>query len=149
MHIMQASKKGMVKSFDLGCEICENYVKSLSGYGSVVQFWSLTLLDVGGGPHGPTLGVISCHSVGDAPTNSKFLDFSQWNPYFHLVKQFFTFFIHFYKKITVKIFCSPKKRKIFWWKWSKTLFSQKYLHFLFQLCNQYALRNFLRCITCL
>ena len=24
-----------------------------------------------------------------APTNSKFLDFSQFNPYFHLVKSFF------------------------------------------------------------
>ena len=81
-NIMQASKKGMVKSFDLGCEICENYVKSLSGYGSVVQFWSLTLLDLGArGPHGPTLGVISCHSVGD----SKFLDFSHLHPYFHLI----------------------------------------------------------------
>ena len=28
----------------------------------------------------------------DAPTNSKFLDFSQLHPYFHLVKSFFTFF---------------------------------------------------------
>ena len=40
----------------------------------------------------PPLGVISHHSVGDAPTNSKFLDFSQFDPYFHLVKSFFTFF---------------------------------------------------------
>ena len=36
---------------------------------------------------------------------------------------------------------------IFWHKWSKKLFSHKYWHFLFQLCNQYAFRNFLRCIT--
>ena len=56
--IMQASKKGVVKSFDLGCEISENYVKSLSGYDSVVQFWSLTLLDVGGGVRtDPTLAL--------------------------------------------------------------------------------------------
>ena len=45
MPTMQASKKGVVKYVDLGCEICENYVKSLSGYGSVVQFWSLIITD--------------------------------------------------------------------------------------------------------
>ena len=37
-------------------------------------------------------GHISRHSVVDAPTNSKFLGFSQLHPYFHLVKSFFTFF---------------------------------------------------------
>ena len=73
----------------------------------------LTLYHVGGGPHGPPLGVISCHSVGDAPTNSKFLDFSQLHPYFHLVKSFFTFFCNFYKKITVKKKFRPKKERFF------------------------------------
>ena len=38
---------------------------------------------------------------------------------------------------------------IFWRKWSKSFFSHKYWHLLFQNCIQYALRNFLRCITCL
>ena len=33
-----------------------------------------------------TPGIISSHLVEDAPTNSKFLDFSQLYPYFHLVK---------------------------------------------------------------
>ena len=63
----------------------------------------------GGGPHGPPLGVISCHSVGDAPTNPKFLDFSQFDPYFHLVKSFFTFFCNFYEKNAVKFFFRHKK----------------------------------------
>ena len=67
----------------------------------------------GGGLARPSLGVISRHSVGDAPTNSKFLDFSQFDPYFHLVKSFFTFFCNFYKKITVKIFFRPKKERFF------------------------------------
>ena len=40
----------------------------------------------GGGLARPPLGVISCHSVVDAPTNSKFLDFSQLHPFFHLIK---------------------------------------------------------------
>ena len=66
-----------------------------------------------GGPHGPPLGVISCHSLEDAPNNSKFLDFSQLHLYFHLVKSFFTFFCNFYKKITVKIFFRPKKQWFF------------------------------------
>ena len=35
---------------------------------------------------------------------------------------------------------------IFSWKWSKTYFSHKYWHFLFQICNQYALGNFLRAL---
>ena len=77
---------------------------------------------MGGGPHGPTLGVISCHSVGDAPTNSKFLDFSQIHPYFHLVKSFFTFFCNFYKKITVKKFVRPKKERFFHENGQKHLF---------------------------
>ena len=58
-------------------------------------FWIdfLPLYDAGGGSHEPPLGVISHHSVGDAPTNPKFLDFSQFDPYFHLVKSFFIFFL--------------------------------------------------------
>ena len=36
----------------------------------------------------------------DAPTNSKFLDFSQLHPYFHLVKSFFIFFCNFHNKQT-------------------------------------------------
>ena len=73
----------------------------------------LTLYHVGGGPHGPPLGVISCHFVGDAPTNPKFLDFSQFDPYFHLVKSFFTFFCNFYKKNAAKIFFCHKKERFF------------------------------------
>ena len=61
----------------------------------------------------PPLGVISCHSVGDAPTNSIFLDFSNKHPYFHLVKSFFIFFCNFHQKITVKIFFRPKKERFF------------------------------------
>ena len=44
---------------------------------------------MGGGPHGPPLGVISCHSVVDAPTNSKFLDFSQLHLLTKMVKIIF------------------------------------------------------------
>ena len=55
------------------------------------------------------LGIISRHSVMDAPNNSKFLDFSQLHPYFHPVFSFFTFFCNFYKKITVNFFFHPKK----------------------------------------
>ena len=66
-----------------------------------------------GGSGKTPLGVISCHSVGDAPTNSKFLDFSNKHSYFHLVKSFFTFFCNFYKKITVKNFFCPKKERFF------------------------------------
>ena len=101
----------------------------------------------GGGLARPPLGVISCHSVEDAPTNSKFLDFSQFDPYFHLVKSVFTFFCNFYPKISVKFFFRPKKYWFFDENGQKPFFSQKYCHFLFQLCNQYALRNFLRRIT--
>ena len=68
---------------------------------------------MGGGPHGPPLGVISCHSVGDAPTNSIFLDFSNKHPYFHMVKSFFIFFCNFHQKITVKFFFRPKKERFF------------------------------------
>ena len=67
----------------------------------------------GGGFVRIPLGIIYHHSVGDAPTNSKFLDFSNKHPYFHLVKSFFTFFCNFYKKITVKIFFRPKKQRFF------------------------------------
>ena len=62
----------------------------------------------------PIRCVISRHSVGDAPTNSKSLDFSQFDPYFHLVKSFFIFyFCNFYKKINVEIFFRPKKERFF------------------------------------
>ena len=64
-------------------------------------------------PHRPPLGVISCHFVGDAPTNPKFLDFSQFDPYFHLVKSFFTFFCNFYEKNAVKFFFRHKKERFF------------------------------------
>ena len=64
-------------------------------------------------------------------------------------KVIFHFFVISTKKSPSNFFFHPKKRKIFWRKWSKTFFSQKYCHFLFQLCDQYALRFFLRCITCL
>ena len=67
---------------------------------------------VGGSARTP-LGDISCHSVVDAPTNSKFLDFSLLHLYFYLVKSFFTFFCNFYKKITVKIFFRPKIQQLF------------------------------------
>ena len=64
--------------------------------------------------HGPPLGVISCHSVVDAPTNSKFLDFSQLHLYFHLVKSFFTFFfVISTKKLLSKFFFRPKKQRFF------------------------------------
>ena len=59
------------------------------------------------------LGVISCHSVVDAPTNPKFLDFSQFDPYFHLVKSFFIFFCNFYKKNGMKFIFLPKKERFF------------------------------------
>ena len=49
----------------------------------------------------------------DAPTNPKFLDFSQFDPYFHLVKSFFIFFCNFYKKNAVKNFFQPKKERFF------------------------------------
>ena len=39
------------------------------------------------------------HPVGDAPTNSKFLDISQLDPYFHQVNSFFTFFVISTKKL--------------------------------------------------
>ena len=68
---------------------------------------------MGGGPHGPPLGVISCHSVEDAPSNPKFLDFSKFDTYFHLVKWFFIFFGNFYKKNGVKKFFRHKKERFF------------------------------------
>ena len=66
-----------------------------------------TLLDVGGSGQTPPWRYQP--PLGDAPTNSKFVDFSQFDPYFHLVKSFFIF----YKKITVKFFCHPKKERFF------------------------------------
>ena len=72
----------------------------------------LTLYYMGGGSHEPPLAVISCHFVGNAPNNPKFLDFYQFDPYFHLVKSFFTFFGTF-TKISVKIFFRPKKEQFF------------------------------------
>ena len=75
--------------------------------------YSLTLFHAGGGLARPPLGVISCHSLVDAPTNPKFLDFSQFDPYFHLVKSFFIFFCNFYKKTAVKFFFRPKKERFF------------------------------------
>ena len=75
------------------------------------QNWSvnLTLYHAGGGLARPPLGVISCHSVVDAPTNPKFLDFSNKHPYFHLVKSFFIFFVTSTKKTLSKIFFDLKK----------------------------------------
>ena len=102
----------------------------------------------GGGLHGPPLSIISCHSVGDAPTSFKFLDFSLLHLYFHLVMSFFTCFCNFYKKIIVKIFF-PLKKKDFLTKMVKIIFfSHKHWHFLFKNCDQYSLRNFLRRVTC-
>ena len=68
----------------------------------------LTLQDAGGG-----LGVISHHSVGDAPANPKFLDFCNFDPYFHLVESFLTIFYYFHKEIIVENFCPPKKNRFF------------------------------------
>jgi hypothetical protein len=67
----------------------------------------------GGGSHEPPLGIISHHSVGDAPTNPKFLDFSQFDPYFHPGKVIFHFFCNFFKKNAVKFFFQPKKEQFF------------------------------------
>ena len=61
----------------------------------------------------PIRCVISRHSVGDAPTNSKSLDFSQFDPYFHLVKSFFIFFAISTKKLTSKYFFDLKKNDFF------------------------------------
>ena len=74
-----------------------------------LSYRALTLYDAGGGSHEPPLGIISHHSVGDAPTNPKFLDFSQFDPYFHLVKSFFIFFVTSTKKMPSKIFFNLKK----------------------------------------
>merc|ERR1712051_390553 len=73
------------------------------------RFTLLTLFHAGGGSHEPPLGVFSHHSVGDAPTNPKFLDFYQFDPYFHLVKSFLIFFVTSTKKMASKIFFAPKK----------------------------------------
>ena len=89
----------------------------------------------------------SHYSVVDAPINSKFLEFSQLHPYFHLVKSFFTFFFVISTKKLPSNFFFDLKNNNFLTKMVKIIFSHKYCHFLFQLCIQYALRNFLRCIT--
>ena len=97
----------------------------------------LTLLDAGGrGLSRPPLDVISRHFVGDAPTNSKFLDFSNKHPYFHLVKSFFIFFCNFHQKITVKIFFRPKKERFFHENGQKHIFLTN-ISIFFQICNQY------------
>ena len=77
---------------------------------------------------GGGLDVISCQSVVDAPTNSKFLDFSQFDPYFHLVKSFFNSFCNFLKKHTVKIFFALKKNNFFT-KMIKNIFFSQILAF--------------------
>ena len=61
---------------------------------------------------------------------------------------FYFFFVISTKKLLSKFLFALKKNK-FLTKTVKTFFPQKYCHFLLQLCNQYALRNSLRCITCL
>ena len=111
---------------------------------------TLTLYHMGGFARTP-LGVIRSHSVVDAPTNSKFLDFSQLHLYFHLVKSFVTFFCIFYKKNTVKFFFFKPKKQRFLTKIVKIIFFSQILAFIVsnQNCIQYALRNFLRCTTCL
>ena len=63
--------------------------------------------------HYPIPQDISHHSVGDAPTNPKFLDFYQFEPYFHLVESFFIFFCNFYKKNSVIFFSALKKNDFF------------------------------------
>ena len=63
--------------------------------------------------------------------------FMKWNLRFGLVWTFW------------RLLCSlislteKQKKSDFLMKMVKNIFSQKYFHFLFQLCNQYALRNFL------
>ena len=61
----------------------------------------------------PITCIISRHFVGDAPTTSKSLDFSQFDPYFHLVKSFFIFFAISTKKLTSKYFFDLKKNDFF------------------------------------
>ena len=90
------------------------------------------------------LDVISCHSVVDAPTNSKFLDFSQLHLYFHLVKSFFTFFCNFYKKITVENFYRPDKERFFDENGQKVFFSYKYEHFYTLETHQGYVRHHLK-----
>ena len=75
--------------------------------------------------------------------NSKFLEFSQLHLYIHLV--IFHFVIS--SKILESIFFFALKKNGFWRKWWELSFSHKYWHFLFQICNQYAL-IILRSITC-
>ena len=113
---------------------------------------NLTLYHVGGGesPQGPPLDVISCHSVRDAPTNSKFIEFSQLHLYFHLVKSFFTFFCNFYKKITIKIFFQPKKQRFFDENGQNHFFLTNIDIFCFKIViSILCFEKFFRCITCL
>ena len=94
-----------------------------------ICFWLAvsTLLNPGGGSGQTPLGIISRHSLGDAPTNSKFLDFSQFNPYF----SFFTFFCNFYKKITVKFFFHHQKEQFFDKNGKKPFFHKNFVIFCF------------------
>ena len=86
----------------------------------------LTLYHMGGGSARTPPWRYQRHSVVDAPTNSRFLDFSQLHLNFHLVKSFFApFFCNFYKKITVNFFFDLKNND-FLMKWSKSFFSRKY-----------------------
>ena len=102
----------------------------------ILSYCCQTTLDWGieVGPIPPLGGVISNHSVGDAPTNPKFLNFYQFNPYFHLVK---FFFVTSTKKCHQKNF-SPPKRMI--------TYSRPYIYYFSQffhaLCLFSALRPF-------
>ena len=75
----------------MNCYLLHHIARWNSIFSPRKSMMSLTLSHPGGGSHEPPLGVISHHSVGDAPTNPKFLDFYQFDPYFHLVKSFFIF----------------------------------------------------------
>ena len=72
-----------------------------AGFGGTFKNCILNPIRCGGGCYQP--------SVGGAPTNPKFLDFSQFDPYFHLVKSFFIFFVTSTKKMASKIFFAIKK----------------------------------------
>ena len=84
--------------------------------------------NAGGGSHEPPLGVIS--PTGDAPTNPKFLDFSKFDPFFHLVKSFFIFFVTFTKKMPSKFFFAPKNNDFLTKMVKNIVFSQKLAFFV-------------------